>query len=69
MSYEESAILLLTYIPYGQNHSTFPPIASKNNLKKVISTEEPGNVNWAIELSKNNEDYVSWSYFPGSLIN
>ena len=44
MSCKESVIFFsnLAYIPYvRQNHSTFLLIATKNNLKKVISIEVP----------------------------
>ena len=44
MSCKETAIFFanLVYIPYiRQNHSTFPPIVTKINPKKVISTEVP----------------------------
>ena len=45
MSSEESDIFSenLAYISQiRQNHSTFSLIATKNNLKEVISSEEPG---------------------------
>ena len=51
MSCEESAISFenIAYIPHiRQNHSTFPDLATKINLRKVISTEVPG-----IRLSPN----------------